>query len=256
MEFQIISDIHLFQNEDISTGTLVNIKPTAPYLLIAGDVDCPIKRPKQFRAFFDRTSPHFKLIFYVLGNHEYYYSSCAQELELRARKQGIGPIIPFKEVPTYIKKLLPENVILLHNEAYHFPDSDISIFGTPLWSNINPEAQKTVTDFTYIHGFTPNLYRKQHTLAVKSMITDIFENPQRKWVLLTHHCPVPYLGSDNSVLASAYFADIQDIVELEHIAAVVYGHTHGRMNSGYKFFSNPVGYPGEYKKIKNFKIQI
>lgn len=69
--FQVISDIHLeYYN------SFPRIIPTSNYLCLAGDIGTiSNKYDKKIEKFLSYCSIHWKKVFYVLGNHEFYQNS-------------------------------------------------------------------------------------------------------------------------------------------------------------------------------------
>jgi predicted phosphodiesterase len=79
--FQIVSDLHL---EAGSQYTTFQIPPSAPYLVLAGDIGRLIDY-ELYLTFLARHIATFSKIFHALGNHEFYGLSYTAALEL-ARK--------------------------------------------------------------------------------------------------------------------------------------------------------------------------
>ena len=65
MKVQIVSDIHLELDD-----TNFELEPISDYLFLAGDIG--ILHIEKYKQFLKYVSNNWKLIFYVLGNHEYY----------------------------------------------------------------------------------------------------------------------------------------------------------------------------------------
>jgi predicted phosphodiesterase len=73
MKFQYLSDIHTEQyksNHKKLKKIETFIKLSAPYLLLAGDVDDPFSN--LYKEFLSYLSSLFEYIFIIVGNHEYY----------------------------------------------------------------------------------------------------------------------------------------------------------------------------------------
>ena len=69
--FQIMSDLHL----EFGTGyNSFHIRPGAPFLCLLADIGLAIHEEKLFR-FLERQLKSFKIVFFLLGNHETYSSS-------------------------------------------------------------------------------------------------------------------------------------------------------------------------------------
>ena len=70
MRFQIASDFHIEKKDkDIDISEL--IKPSAPYLILAGDVGSLYKYD-QLKDFLEKICKLYIKVFYIPGNHEFY----------------------------------------------------------------------------------------------------------------------------------------------------------------------------------------
>lgn len=234
MEFQYISDIHL------EHGTLINITPSAKYLILAGDIGHP--SDPSYRQFMQDMSSKFEKVFLVAGNHEY-YSSSQTILQTETLIRNTVTDIP--------------NVHFLQNDYVHL-DNTYSVFGATMWTQIDPEDEidirQFIMDYRKIPNFTPEFSSMLHKASVNELISVLDEYPTRKWIVITHHMPQKRLIDSKyqkypfSILNSAYASDIPILDSNENIKAVVYGHTHTPSQNG-KYYCNPVGYPGENKTI-------
>jgi predicted phosphodiesterase len=228
MEFQYMSDLH------IEKGNIINITPKAPYLILAGDIGDP--KTDLYINFLKYVSRLFQRVFLIAGNHEYYDSDITTT-DILIRK--------------LVKPL--KNIIFLQNEAYHFPDRNLSIFGTTLWSRINLSdaymIQCLIADYRKIKGFDIQTCIKLHEDAIKAFKWYNEERfPNRNWICITHHLPLTSLTDvkyKDSILNSAYASNVECFKD-NNILAVVYGHTHSKNISG-KYYCNPIGYPDENK---------
>jgi predicted phosphohydrolase len=232
MRFQYISDIHL------EFGNNINIIPVADYLILAGDIGDPCKL--EYINFLDDVSQKFKKVFMITGNHEYYSKNHSME-----------------KIESIIRNhcLNYTNVYYLQNQIYHFRDYNISIFGSTMWSFIEPEEENNVkkymNDYKYIPNFTiekSNSLYKESLFILESIINSV-EN--RNWIVILHHMPKKSLINPiyiTSPINSAFASDILCLSNQDHVVAVVYGHTHKPSVNG-KYYCNPVGYPEENKNI-------
>jgi predicted phosphodiesterase len=228
MKFQYISDLHL------EFGNIIQLTPEAPNLILAGDIGNPGK--KHYSMFIKDVASKFDLVFLVAGNHEYYTRTLEKTEKLI---QSIVSAYP--------------NVHYLQNEAYHFPNSTLSIYGTTLWSAIPITQARTVkkmmNDYTYINGFTVEINNTLHDKAIQTFENTRTMYPDKEWIVVCHHMPQTNLVDPmykDSVLNCAFASDV-DVFDMECVKAVAYGHTHTSGISG-KYYCNPVGYPGENKK--------
>lgn len=121
--FQILSDLHLEVCEQYSS---FDINPSADYLVLAGDIGRLVDYELLLQFLFVQTT-RFKLVFLVLGNHEFYGTSFITGIESAKRLE--------KEIS------LEGKLILLQKRRYDIPDSTITILGCTLWSKIPGEKR-------------------------------------------------------------------------------------------------------------------
>ena len=224
IKFQYISDIHL------EHGTNLSIIPIAEYLILAGDIGCPFER--NYYEFIKDVSTKFKYVFLITGNHEYY----SKTFSMQDTENQIRNI-------TYEFK----NIIYLQNESFDIPETDITVFGTTLWTPITPEHYENnrifISDYRCIPGFSIEERNKLYKLA-HNVISHLESN--KKYIVITHHIPHDKLVNvnyKNNALKSAYSCIVPEL-EAPNILAVVYGHTHTASHID-KYYCNPIGYPGE-----------
>lgn len=232
MKFQYISDLHF------EFGKFMNIEKYADSIIIAGDIGDPTQ--KYYYGFFKYLSEKFERIFFVAGNHEYYSKKRRSMQETETMLQEIASNFT--------------NVFYLQNDVYHFTDSDISIFGSTMWTQIkNNEISEVVTsisDYNLIDDFTVGTCNQLHNEAKNKLEDVVNKNPERKWIVITHHMPQTRLihpKYQKIKINSAFASDIP-FLDNDNIHHVIYGHTHTPMISG-KYYCNPFGYPNENPKI-------
>ena len=231
MKFQYISDIHL------EHGNRIKIPKIANNLILAGDIGDPSE--DIYSSFLRDISHDFEHIFIICGNHEYY-----------SKKRSM------QKTECVIREICNQydNIHFMQNEAFHFPDSDISIFGTTLWTNVKKcqswIIKSMISDYRCIPNFTIDLNNKLHSESLQKFNEMVHRHPDRNWIVICHHQPQTYLIAEkykSSVLNAAFASDVEEF-EKDHIKAVVYGHTHTASVSG-KYFCNPIGYPNENASI-------
>ena len=244
MKFQYISDIHL------ERGTKIIINAIADYLILAGDIGDPFT--DEYYDFLKDVSGKFKTIFLITGNHEYF-----------------SKIFTMIDTENQIRNITNEftNIIYLQNNVYNFIDSDISIFGTTLWTPCStpdmpiestPEFifnnldtyennKMFIQDYRTIPEFTIEKRNKLHDIALQAIQK---LDKSRKYIVITHHVPkydLINIKYKTNPFNSAYVCNVTELDE-SNILKVVYGHTHLCNISG-KYHCNPVGLPGENQQL-------
>ena len=245
MIFQYLSDLHLeFYNGNISKVQrkfkITENTKIGDILLVAGDIGNPLHTT--YKTFLTDMSLTFEHVFVTTGNHEYYkIPMTMNDIDSNCRE---------------ICRSMPhDNVSFLQNEVYCIKDN-IKIFGGTFWSHIPEKSQSIVSnsinDYKQIYEFTPIKSNELHNIAVTKLTNEI-ENSEltTKWIVMSHHMPlynlidIKYRSLDH--INSAFATDIQ-IAKDNRIKAWVYGHTHTPRQDE-KYYCNPIGYPGENKKI-------
>lgn len=241
--FQYISDLHLDHgngNHNIDFANANNI--SADYLLIAGDIASPFT--VEYSQFLKQIAPLYKHIFVIAGNHEYYVKTrCEQKYTMQETEDKIRSL-----VEKY------DNIHFLQNESFAIPDTDIIVYGTTLWTEIEDHDSYMVSclisDYKCIPGFTVNKNNWLHHTAVVKLTQVIEENPDKKLIVLCHHIPQKRLihrkYRNLGALNDAFASTVPILDKATNVHAVVYGHTH-TVNDGQndKYYCNPVGYPSE-----------
>jgi Icc-related predicted phosphoesterase len=237
---QYLSDIHI---EFFPYKFIPNTQ--ADCLVLAGDIINQNHKPenqKNFESFFNDIKTWGKPAFYVLGNHEYYYSS-------------------FAETNNYFKNLQVKvpNLIVLNNASFKL--NGVKFIGTTLWSHIKSNQEwyisRYMNDYHLIKGFTVKQSLQEHLKAKEFLINELSENCPK--VVITHHLP-SYKSVDkkyeNSPLNSAFTTDLEYIIKTYSPFAWIHGHSHSSCDykiENTQIVSNTRGYYRN-NKIENDKF--
>lgn len=239
MNFQQISDLHLEYQKTHEWKVVKNfIQPSAPYLLLVGDIappSCPLLQP--FLAYISKKFTH---VFLISGNHEY-----------QTKRYDLSWNEWMSHVDQELRTLCASfpNITFLQNEVYHFQNTNLSIFGGTFWSIPDPaetQIPKMISDQRAIPGFTIEKSTELHKQAIQILENTLRQFPERDWIVLSHHMPSLSLIDEeyaDSPINTAFATDIQ-VASHPRIKAWVQGHTHTRLQKP-PFYCNPLGYPGE-----------
>jgi predicted phosphodiesterase len=227
--FQILSDLHLEVGQQYSA---FQIPPSAPYLILAGDIG----RLIDYAAYLDFLARHierFNKVFLILGNHEFYELSISAGIE-EAERLEREPVLKGK-------------LVFLNQTRFDVPGSSVTILGCTLWSKIAEEArdivQMRVKDFQKIESRTINCHNADYEsdmIWLKGQIASVQKEnqvlangPPRRMLVVTHHAPsMKETASPNQVdnpWSSAFATDLLvdgDGGEWVDVKAWVFGHTH------------------------------
>jgi hypothetical protein len=233
---QVLSDIHLEFDGAVDVG-----EPTAPFLLLAGDIGvCHDSRFPQLEAFIGNCCEKWRGVFFVAGNHESYNGNLTEtNTKLKRLSRGI------------------ENFHFLDCDYFDVPSTDVRVLGCTLWSYVTDEGGEMLNDFRVIHDLDVASYRALHHGHVRWLEGQCAAAAvaNKRVVVVTHHAPfvaglVPNVSSGGTLLRNGCLGtDIMDKFgksRFPHLQAWVYGHTHLSKRceiNGIRVISNQWGYP-------------
>jgi DNA repair exonuclease SbcCD nuclease subunit len=268
MSFRIASDLHLefytkyyqqlYKNNTINNIQFTNLfnslqqnKPV-DYLILAGDITSR-SSIDNFNYFLKSICPTYKKVFYVLGNHEFYYEDKTHRGHLYDNANYYKNAV-LKDV---------DNLVFLDNEEYTLEHVNtlndiktIKIFGSTLWSNVTKEAFELMNDYNFVD--LPDVLRKHNETL------DFLKDKDSEYdIIITHHMPSKslidekYKKNTYGSLNSGFASDCEHVFKaLKENRYWIYGHTHTRKISqinNRNFICNPLGYPSEsVEYIKDF----
>lgn len=215
MVLQYCSDLHLEFRENKQFLDRHPLEPKADTLILAGDI-VPFAEMNKCRDFFDFVSCHFKLTYWIPGNHEYYFSDVGE-------RSG-----------TFIEKIR-ENILLVNNIS--FQHEDVKLIFCTLWSKISPVNEgvivRSVNDFRVIknrgQSFTASDFNQLHSDGLGFIENALSQNNAVKTVVVTHHVPtlVNFPSQyKTSVLNEAFVIELFPLIESSGIDYWIYGHHH------------------------------
>lgn len=248
-KFDVVSDLHFDHfvgSGEAGTEFLesVFLKPTAPNLLVAGDIGNWYSEHALFYTdyFFNLVRHKYQNVICVLGNHDYYFFG-------------------LDETPS---------PVALYRERYDFPNvfflslsnapssiclKDVTVIGGTLWSELDPTYEldivRRLNDFRLIHDLTSKDYRKRFDAELLELVRHLEMYKEEKCVILTHHAPTFYTTPmySDSPLQSAFCTDLTRMfLSRSNIKAWVFGHTHVKAEleiGGVKLVENSFGYYGQ-----------
>ncbi len=256
MKYQVFSDIHL----EFLNGKWPELPILSDYLFLVGDIGQ--LHNSSYKPFINYCSSNWKLVFYILGNHEFYHNSKTHQKLVEEYNHFFGNY---------------DNIILLDDSSYDldiggFP---IRIYGSTLWSN--PGLTDGLNDFNSIKmkndkNWTTKIdleyFKELHIKSIEKLIETIkiANSENRKLIIATHFPPLRYGTShprfdDEDINRKSYFSNdfqlsyfcdknINETEFYKNILVWISGHTHysyNFMKDTTRFISNQLGYPFENK---------
>jgi len=214
LRVQYCSDLHLEfeQNSRYLAANPLDIK--GDILILAGDI-VPMHDEFFSDPFFSYISKNFSQVFWVPGNHEYYYKDISDyKSSFNIRLLGNINIV--------------SNIELMY-EGVNF------IFST-LWSRISEgnerEIMQRVSDFECISinnrklraSDFNSLHEQNLCFLKKSLVTR-----KGKTVVVTHHVPSVMCNADKhngSTINEAFCVDLTSFIERSNADFWIFGHSH------------------------------
>lgn len=247
MKIQYCSDLHLefAQNEKFLADN--PIQAVGDILVLAGDII--YWEPENFKhRFFDYVSDHFKAVYYIPGNHEFYSGKEVQILD--------RPVF----------EPLRENVFLVNNKQINI--EGIDFFFSLFWSHIptNEELiiERKINDFYKIRHKGKKLrspdFNRLHAESLSFLTQAIKNSAADKKIVVTHHIPTQLCNPEqfrNSQINPAFVSEHYDFIADSDIDYWIYGHHHINMPeveiNGTKLVTNQLGYVhmGEHHQYRH-----
>lgn len=264
MNFQYASDLHLEFAQNKKVLSKKPILPTAEILLLAGDV-MPICDIAKQQDFFNYISDHFKMTYWLPGNHEYFGSDVANH-------------------PISFEESIRKNILLLNHQVKTIEDEvgKIDLVFSTLWSNIPfylyEIVSKRMRDFSQIQfkgkGISVAEYNQLHRDSV-DFLSKSLENTQpnsaeghfgevsksTRKLVISHHLP-SFLNypkkHQNDPINAGFATNLDDFIVKMAPNAWIFGHHHFNLPPFFigktQLFTNQLGYI-KYKEDKGFDRQ-
>lgn len=265
MKIKVVSDLHLeFSDVNIKNEHDYDVLILSGDIMVAqdlhdhpkigitevGDIENMGSRQRaalRFRDFLSRCSFQFPHVVYVAGNHEFYHGHFYKSIETLRAECARFPNIHFLERDVFVL-------------------DDVTFVGATLWTDMNKGDPLTLhcvrdmmADYKLIRD-DQNGYSKlapvstaiRHKKSLGYIETVIAEQPDKKFVVCTHHSPSfqsshPKYAND-ALMNGAYHSSLEDFI-LDHpqIKLWTHGHTHDcfdYMIGDTRIVCNPRGYEG------------
>jgi hypothetical protein len=233
--FQFVSDLHLEFPENREWLKKNPIPAIKSLLWLGGDI-VPFSQMHQVPWFWEDLSQKFEAVYWLPGNHEYYYGNAAD---------AFGPTC---------NELFPR--IFWVNQA-SFSSHGFHFVAATLWTSISPHNKRKVearlSDFKLIrHGKNIFQVEQMHALHLNDRQFLLQEGAKASLeprVYLSHHAPSPLLlpkSMTTEPMQQALSVDLGPQLADFHPGLWLYGHTHIPMPPMHchklQFCHNQLGY--------------
>jgi len=218
MKIQYCSDLHLEFDENRRYLEAAPLSISGDILILAGDI-VPLHDEFLSNPFFNTISKNFKQIYWVPGNHEFYY-------------KNISEFSKSFNIQIY------SNINIVHNIQLHFEDIHF-VFST-LWSKISngneKNIERSVSDFECISTndkkFKASDFNRLHDESI-DFVKQCLTGNLKKTVVVTHHLPSVLCNLDihnNSSINEAFCVDLTDYIYDSNVNFWIHGHNHFNHN--------------------------
>ena len=231
-------------------------------------------RSERFHEFFERCAANFPHVIYIMGNHEYYHSDFATELNEVRRKLEYLP-----------------NLYILEREIKVI--DDVTFIGGTLWTDMNNSDALTLyhmrtmmNDFRVIQNsavpvhfrtqegefrtrvakFSPEDAVTEHVKMKEyiQVVTAMLGKNTNKYVVVGHHAPsrlsTHEMYKHDTIMNGGYSSDMEEFIkERPQIRLWTHGHTHhpfDYMVGETRVVCNPRGYTGYEARAEEWELLI
>lgn len=214
MRIQYCSDLHLEFEKNSVYLEVSPINVCGDILILAGDI-VPLHDEFLNNSFFSFISKNYRQVFWVPGNHEYYYKSISEyngsfNIQLRRNINLVNNIDLQFEGVRFVFSTLWSRISKLNEKTIELGVSDFECI-----SNNNKKFR--VADFNRLHDESINFIRKS------------LSNKNGKTVVVTHHLPSFLCDSalhNSSPIKEAFCVDLTSYIEGTNANFWIYGHSH------------------------------
>ena len=232
--FQILSDLHL---ENLPSYDVFKISPKASYLALLGDIG--VVKDAGFLTFMETQLRQFRIVFFLLGNHEPYYSNWEETKQVL--HQFSASVNRRRSTEQDERSGTLGSFVFLDQTRYDI-SPDVTVLGCTLFSRVSEAHKEHVSyglnDFYHIKDWTVDDHTAAHEADLgwlNGQVSHITSSePHRKIVVFTHHSPVTQdqRALDprhvNSALSSGFASDLsgQEVWKSPLVKLWAFGHTH------------------------------
>jgi len=214
MKIQYCSDLHLEFEHNSKYIAHNRLKKSGEILILAGDI-IPLHDEFFNNSFFNKIADSYEQVFWVPGNHEFYYTD-------------------IKDYSSSFEIKLKSNVSIVHNKELEYKGVKF-IFST-LWSKISPGREKTieqgVADYLCILNNGRKIKVKETNILHKHSVDFIINSLKTlhpNTVVVSHHLPSVLCNAPehkNSPVNEAFCTDFTELIKNTNTRFWIYGHSH------------------------------
>jgi len=227
-------------------------------LIIAGDLG---HYPKQNIEIFKilKDEYNYKEIIVTFGNHDYYNVSKTQKLDFKT----------YQQKDDYLVKLYEDNEIIMLNGNKVYDIEGTKIFGYPSWYDDSLYRREFHNMYSRdIDHIWKNSMNDARLIPGLDSLFDMYKYQNNKLILPKERIDImvshvrPFVSTDyidyryiNDVTNTFYMFDGRELMDKINPDIWIYGHSHSHkhyVKDNIEFICNPIGYPAEDTRFKNF----
>jgi len=281
--FQFCSDLHLefYINSNIPIPNDIII-PSAPYLFLVGDIGTIDSYCRdKFTQWLNDIAIHFKHVYFIAGNHEYYNSGLSFN-DTKLFYESISNNSKGKITFLDRKKIIISDIVIigctLWSRIPKYAENDVTIFLNDYKLTIPDAAYSGGRSYTNLNDdqkrqFVFNQLNDEHERDLEFLNNEILlaQKNKQPCIVLTHHNPTFLATSSpmyNNPLHNIYNFGFSNSLEYffkyfnshhqnenpnSTVVSWICGHSHYNANIeifGTRVLSNQRGYMG--KELKNY----
>jgi len=244
----------------------------SPYLALLGDIGN--SHDDRLYDFLERQLQRFKIVFFVIGNHEPYLIDdagpvkCTYEAAV-AKMQAFEASIASRQSSSSGHdggNRAPGRFVLLNRRRFDISDQ-VTVLGCTLFSRISDDQQSTaalfVSDFSNIQDWSTDAHNAAHATDLQWLNTEVDSltrtEPSRAIAIFTHYSPTnstlandPEHLEDSRGVQTAFVTDLEREVcwTSPSVKLWAFGHTHFNCDfvdpgTGKRVVANQRGYGRE-----------
>lgn len=219
LKIQYCSDLHLEFPENKNFLEKHPIESVGDILILAGDI-VPFTIMDKFNPFFDELSEKFNQVYWLPGNHEYYYADIQ------------------KRTGSFCEEIR-KNIFLINNHVVRVQNNKL-VFST-LWTSISENNYRQIvqrlSDFHVIKNgndnFTPydyNILNDANFTFLQNTLMGIKNS--ESIIVATHHVPTFFNYPEKykgDLLNEAFAVELFNFIESSSVNYWIFGHHHCNM---------------------------
>lgn len=148
----------------------------------------------------------------------------------------------------------------MENSTFSIPDINLYVAGCTLWSNVSAytfyERMNDICIKRNKKKIHPSIVHEWHEESKKFIRNLPILLDNKKWILITHHCPFDPCQTQDiraAITDDGYYTRMN--LDKERFSHAIYGHNHLAADmeiNGLRYLNNPFCYPQQKERKKKY----